>query len=259
MCGNNDINKDYKRFVNWINGTNYFTNSHNRCMICGVDLFRQGVGLCEHCLHFVTFNNGKTCIRCGCPISGEQSFCGHCNAEKIYYLRAYSAFVYKDGIQRIVHQIKFGNKGAMCQQLAYYLAYLISKHNIDYDIVCCVPMTARAEKVRGYNQARLLSMALCQIVDKHCFVDALIKTKDTVSQEQLSRKQRLTNVDNAYAVVDKALVKDKRVLLIDDVKTTGATLNQCSKALIKAGASSVVCLTVASGEYKVSMEVDNDG
>lgn len=235
----------------------YLSKCSKRCMLCGSDIFEDGLGICRACINKFRFNNGKTCIRCGAPIKGEESFCGHCNAEKIYYQHAYSAFEYADGIRNVIHSIKYGNNAVKCYQLAYYLCYLATKFDIQYDAVCCVPMTATAVKHRGYNQSELLARFFCQLNNTHCFCDALVKVKETHQQEKLSRRQRMTNVVGAYSVQNAHEVEGKRILLVDDVKTTGATLNNCSKALIKAGAIEVNCITVAAGEYKISLEVDS--
>lgn len=248
---------DLNAFKMWLQGTKYFTNFDNRCMMCGTDLFTDGVGFCQHCIKYVQFNNGKICHRCGAPMYGESSYCEDCSQTKIYYNRAYSAFVYEKALRKIIHSVKFGNNGAMCYQLAYYLAYLVDKYNIEYDLVVNVPMTVSAVKKRGFNQAKLLAQSLCHINDTPCYSDCLVKVRDTVVQEQLSRHERLTNLNGVYDLCDKEIVKGKKILLVDDVKTTGTTLNQCSKVLIKYGALEVNCITVASGEHKVNVEGNN--
>ena len=106
-------------------------------------------------------------------------------------------------------------------------------------------MTEQSQKERGYNQAQILAQKYGELIGKSP-INALIKKKQTQRQEQLGRAERKKNVDNAFAVADKNLVKNKAILLIDDVKTTGATLNNCAKALKRAGATSVVCITLAS-------------
>ena len=227
-------------------------------MLCGSDVFDDGIGICLACLSKFQLNNGKVCVRCGAPLTGEESFCGHCSCEKTYFQHAYSAFKYVGGIKKVLHSIKYGNKAVKCYQLAHYLCFLAKRYNIVYDLVCCVPMSDISVRKRGYNQAQLLAKYFCQLNDNSCFCDVLIKVKHTEQQEKLSRRQRLENVVGVYAVTDKSVVRGKSILLIDDVKTTGATLNNCSKALLKAGATSVVCITVAAGEYKIFSEVDSD-
>jgi len=90
-----------------------------------------------------------------------------------------------------------------------------------------------------------LAQRFCELVGTTP-LDVLVKKKQTQRQEMLGRAERKKNVDNAFAVVDKSKVKNKSILLLDDVKTTGATLNNCAKALKRAGATRVVCVTLAS-------------
>ncbi len=229
-----------------------FSAEDVRCMLCGRDIFDNETGLCDGCLGEVTFNGGKTCKRCGTPLSGLEEYCGNCNFGKVYFDKAYSAFVYERGIKTIIYSVKFGGRGSLCRPLSKYLVYVAHKNKLDFDLVCYVPMTKTAEKRRRYNQARLLAQNFCDILDKDCFSDALTKVKETERQEKLGRKQRLENLAGAYAA-DKS-VKGKKVLVIDDVKTSGATLNECAKALKKAGAVQVVGLTVAVREETLQYE-----
>lgn len=221
--------------------------SHS-CIRCGTDIFDDATGLCEDCKKQFVFNNGNVCLRCGTRIGKNQYFCNECNYEKIYFDRAFSAFVYDGAFLDVIYAVKFGGKGALCKVLANYLAYLAVKNELSFDVVCYVPMSKSSLKKRGYNQARLLAESFCDIMQVDCLSDVLVKTRETVRQEALGKAERKENLKNAYAVTDKQAVCGKTVLLIDDVKTTGATLNNCAKALKKVGAQKVYCLTLASRE-----------
>ncbi len=219
--------------------------TEHKCLLCGVDIFDNATGFCEKCVTKVVFNNGHTCLRCGTKILPTQSFCANCNFDTVYFDKAYSPFCYEGDFVKLIYQIKFGGHAGIVDVLANYVAFVVNKYQITFDEVCYVPMTAQSQKERGYNQAQLLAQAYCSLIDK-APLDALVKSKQTQRQEMLGRAERKKNVDNAFAVADKSKIKNKAILLIDDVKTTGATLNNCAKALKRAGATSVVCVTLAS-------------
>lgn len=215
-----------------------------KCMECGAEVY-DGTGFCERCKHDVVYNNGKTCKRCGVGIDGEEDYCGNCAFDKIYFDRAYSVFSYEGAVQKSILKMKFGNLGGYAKVFAKYLVFLVNKVGLEYDIVTFAPMRKQSKRKRRYNQAQLLARYFCDILDQtDKLTETVVKVKDTEAQEKLSRTERKTNLVGAYKCV--ADVKGKRVLVIDDVKTTGATLNECAKVLKRAGASSVVGLTVAS-------------
>lgn len=217
-----------------------------RCIGCGKDVFDE-VGFCDECRAKLPFNNGKTCKRCGVAIDGEEDYCGNCVEEKMYFDRAYSAFVYDGIVRKTILRMKFSACGTYARVFARYLVFLAEKQGLQYDVVTCVPMSAASYKKRGYNQAELLARGFCDIMDcNDKFVVALQKIKDTAPQEKLTKFERKENLIGCFRVADGVDVKGKRVLLIDDIKTTGSTVNECAKVLKRKGATSVEVLTVAS-------------
>ncbi len=226
-----------------------------KCLNCGVDVF-DGLGFCPKCLKKVKFNNGKTCLRCGVSLHGAEDYCGHCAFEKTYFDKAYSPLCYEGAVQSAILNMKFNNLGSNAAVLARYLVFMAQKQNLQFDVVTFVPMSPKAKKKRGYNQAQLLAEHFCEQLDLPQPLDALKKIKETERQEKLNKKQRQENLVGAFAASEE--VRGKRVLLIDDIKTTGATLNECAKALKRKGATSVVCLTVASREENTVWEVEEE-
>lgn len=223
----------------------------SRCMLCGVDVFDES-GFCEKCLSKVTFNNGKTCLRCGVALHGEENYCGNCAFDKVYFDRAYSPLCYGGGVQQAILSMKYSGFATNAKVFAGYLARCCEQNRIQFDVVTFVPMTKISQKRRGYNQARLLAESFCDIMKAEPPRELLFKVKDTVPQENLGHAERKENLIAAFAA--KEDLHGKTVLVIDDVKTTGATLNECAKALKKKGAQKVVCLTVASREEHVETE-----
>ena len=229
-----------------------------RCLSCGKDVFDE-IGFCEDCRKSLPYNNGKTCLRCGVALDGENDYCGNCAEDKIYFDKAYSPFCYDGAVRKAILAMKFGNCGSYARVLARYLAFAVNKYNVPFDVVVPVPMSAASYKKRGYNQAELLARGFCDIMgvnDK--FANALVKVKDTAPQEKLGRKERKENLVGCIRVKDefKQKIKGKIVLLVDDIKTTGATINECAKALKLKGATAVYAVTVASRAENFLFEVD---
>lgn len=223
-----------------------------RCVNCGKDEF-DGLGFCSDCLKDVHFNNGKTCKRCGVGIDGDEDFCGNCAFEKVYFDKSYAVFDYDGAVQHAIWQMKFRGKGRSAKIFAKYLVYYAVKHNLVFDAVCYPPMSKKSLRRRFYNHSGLLARYFCDIMDcSELYCDALVKVKETERQEQLNKQDRKENLIGAYKI--NADIKGKRVLVIDDVKTTGATLNECAKVLKRAGAVEVIGLTVSAKREYVPFE-----
>lgn len=234
---------------------NIFAPTNYKCLNCGRDVF-DDTGFCPDCTKLLPFNNGKTCPRCGVGIDGDETYCGHCAFEKVHFDKAYSAFHYDGIIKKAIVNMKFHNLGGYANALAYYLVFLSQKHDLHFDMVTFAPMSAKAKRKRRYNQAQLLADAFCDILQIDAPVETLVKIKETAPQEKLTKTERKQNLVGAYKI--NADVKGKIVLVIDDVKTTGSTLNECAKVLKSAGATTVICLTVASRKEKIPFELEDN-
>lgn len=226
------------------------------CMCCGREIF-DDLGFCPDCLKTVVMNDGKTCKRCGVGLDGAEDYCNNCAFDKIYFDKSYAVFSYEGAVQKAILDMKFNNLGRYAKVFARYLAYLAVKNNLEFDAVCFPPMSAKSKRARGYNQAQLLAKYFCDIMDcNEKYLDALAKVKETERQERLNKTDRKQNLIGAFAV--KADVKGKRVLIVDDVKTTGATLNECAKVLKKKGAVSVVGLMLSARKENIPFEIEEN-
>ena len=244
-------------FKLWAKLSELIAPTECRCLNCGKEVF-DGLGFCDECKKEVLFNNGKTCKRCGVAIDGAEDYCGYCAFERVYFERGYSVFVYEGAVRDAILRFKFGNCGNFAKIFAKYLAFVAEKQNIQFDVVTFAPMTDKARRKRGYNQAQLLANYFCDILGcEEKLTCALQKIRETEPQESLGKDERKTNLIGAYSCT--ADVKGKRVLVIDDVKTTGATLNECAKELKRAGATTVVGLTVAARKENLDFEVEDEG
>ena len=163
--------------------------------------------------------------------------------------RCVSSFVYDGKVRRLILRIKYHNRTQFIPQLAVILADDIKAAypDISFDIITAVPMHKRDLYVREYNQSVLLAQALSELLDIP-YLDTLKKVKRTKKQHKLKFTERKTNLLGAFALIDKERVKEKNILLIDDIITSGNTLGNCCKTLCKGRPSLICCATIASAK-----------
>lgn len=158
-----------------------------------------------------------------------------------------SPFPYDGIFKKAVKRFKFGNKGGYAKQLAFPMVQSIleSYKSVGFDLITCVPMHKNRLIERGYNQAELLAKECAKIMNiPYC--DTLEKFKENREQHSIKASERAKNVKGVYRIIDKELVVDKNILIIDDIITTGYTLGECSEMLIKSGCRSVSCAVLCS-------------
>lgn len=178
------------------------------------------------------------CERCG-RIIEHKGKCVMCNQHKPYYDKGYAVFEYSGAVRECIIKFKFKNKKYYSRYFAEVMAEYIkntTKSEYNYDYITCVPMHKRKKRLRGYNQTELIARNLSKILNVS-YVNSLKKIRNTIQQSTLSSKEREHNIKNAFVCC--ADVKGRHILLIDDVLTTGHTINECSKILKKAGAETV--------------------
>lgn len=214
------------------------------CNLCGREIF-DGY-FCEDCLKTLVFNDDVICEHCGRRVFNAEERCFSCSGRDTYFERARSVFVYEGGVKKLVTALKYEGKRYLAELFAKYLADKYFSSFFNSDLVVYPPMSDERLKERGYNQARLICEEFSRLTSLPVSHSVFKKIKETPRQATLDAEKRLDNLKGSFAVVDRAAVKGKRVLLVDDVMTTGATVETLSRLLIKAGASAVHVLTVAS-------------
>lgn len=221
-----------------------------RCPYCGKIVVLDHT-LCESCFNKLHFITAPYCRICGNPIENEEDaktglICAHCSSHKRTIRMVRSALVYDDFSKKTILDFKFYGKVQNACLLAKWMYAAGSDiFKAQADIIIPVPLSYRRLLRRGYNQSAILAQQLSKQTGIKADVTSFKKVKHTKPQSSLSENARLKNVHNAFKVVKNNNIKDKHVILIDDVMTTGATLNECAKVLLKAGALSVDALTVA--------------
>lgn len=220
-----------------------------RCLGCGGPVDRQG-GLCVACWSTLTFIAPPYCARCGTPFEfampGE-TLCGACMAEPPPFARARAVLVYDDGSRPLVLGFKHGDRIHAAGAYGAWLARAGADLLADADLLAPVPLHRWRLFRRRYNQAALLARAAGRVAKVPVVPDLLVRRRATPSQGGLGRKGRARNVKGAFQLRrgQRERVKSKRIVLVDDVLTTGATLAECARVLLHAGAARVDVLTLA--------------
>lgn len=221
-----------------------------RCISCGKVLSLSD-GVCEDCFNKINFITTPYCNKCGMPFetasSNKKHLCGNCMRDKKSVFRfSRSAIRYDDISKKMILAFKFMDKTENAHILSNWML-LAAKDilNEGVDVIIPVPLHFTRLLKRKYNQSALLAKRLGKTTKIEVDYSSLIKHKKTKAQVDFSGKARVKNVKDAFEVKHQDKIKGKRVLLVDDVFTTGSTLKECAKALKKAGAKSVDFLTVA--------------
>jgi len=206
--------------------------------------------LCPDCWRRVTFIAPPFCAICGAPFEipvGADTLCGQCIAAPPRYAKARAAVLYDETSRGLILAFKHGDRTYPAPALAAWMKRAGGDLWDEADFIIPVPLHRWRLFKRRYNQAALLARELGDLTGKPVLVDALLRKRATAQQGHLSRKQRLKNVAGAFGLneASRAHLKDKTVMLVDDVLTTGATVNECARILMKGGAKAVYVLTLA--------------
>ncbi len=225
----------FLRMVDWI-----FPPS---CPGCGI----EGELICEACESKIQRLVGRLCKFCGQAVRGSD-ICGACRGNE-HAFENYRGFgVYGGVLRDAILRLKYQNDIGIAQVLAHYLETLVRSTDWDYQIVVPIPLSAKKLQERGYNQASRLAKPLAVFLEKPFRPYALTRIRETSSQVGLDMRSRLENVNDAFRA-DPKQVKGLSILLVDDVYTTGATLQSAAAELKIAGARQVFALTLAKSSH----------
>lgn len=186
---------------------------------------------------------GPVCPICG-HIQTNDQLCQHCQAAAPAYVALRSWGIHRGPLQQAVHQLKYKGDIGIGEPLSKHLIDLYNDLKWQVDLVVAVPLSKSRLKDRGYNQAGMLARPLAYAIHKPYLPGAIQRKRETRSQVGLNAHQRHENVKEAFQAIE-AQVREKVILLIDDVTTTGSTISACSQALTLAGASAVYGLTLS--------------
>lgn len=223
-----------------------------RCAACDVTLNVDSVPFfCDPCWSRITPLHGPQCARCHAPFVSAMAtafspghLCHRCRRRLPAYDEAWTLYPYIPPLQEAIRLFKYRGKVSLRGPLARLMLQALPP-NLDADVVLPVPLHPARLREREFNQSLLLADALGRRLRRPVSCTNLIRRTHTEAQTSLSRKARLNNLRHAFQVRRPELIRGRRVLLVDDVLTTGTTVNECAKTLRKAGSGPVLVLTLA--------------
>jgi competence protein ComFC len=208
------------------------------CGGCG----KIGSHWCTTCQKLVKVLNGTLCDVCGLPLD-KAGICETCRTDRPHFraLRAWAVF--ENPVQKALHKLKYRRDISMGDSLASQMVSFVQELKWPIEMIVPIPLGKKRRRERGYNQVGMIAMPLAMALNVNYAPKELMRRKETRTQVGLTKAERKLNVDDAFQ--GGTGVKEKIVLVMDDVSTTGSTLSSSAKALYVAGAKDVYALTVA--------------
>lgn len=220
----------------------------NRCKFCG-ELTEVYENVCETCTENLPWIDGEVCPLCG----SAKKDC-NCKGKHGHYYEEIAAPLYYDGtVKECIHNFKFkGEKlNYKCLSELMTAACRTRYRDIHFDYITYIPMDKHSQRVRGYNQSYLLAKQISKNLNISFGDNMIIKLYNTDNQHNCNEIERLGNLLGVFDINPKYDVKEKTILIVDDVKTSGSTLSECGKMLYLYKAKSVFCLTAALVNSKI--------
>lgn len=221
----------------------------NHCLYCSKIIAKEGI-FCQECFQKTQTITKPNCQICSYPFEfeGLAKICAKCLTKKPAFNQVITLFRYNFILRKVISDLKYRDQTFIAKKLAPFLRNKIKDQLENFDIISAVPLHKKRLRKRKFNQSILLAKALKELLpQKILLTDLLLRTKNLKPQIQLRKREREKNLNSAFALNKKyfELLKGKKILLIDDVITTSATVENCAKILKKNGAKSVIILTVA--------------
>lgn len=205
---------------------------------------------CSPCWEGIRPLNGPVCPVCRAPFPSEVALvlspdhhCGECREDPPAFSRAITPFAYEGALIKAIQSFKYNKRNMLAAPLARLLGEELK--TVKADRVMAIPLHPRRLRSREFNQSLLLAKELSKLHSLPLLIDAMIRVRETPPQVGLLKKERKKNILRAFSAARPEQIKDQRILLIDDVYTTGATLREGARTLIRAGAKEVIVAAVA--------------
>ena len=219
-----------------------------RCPVCD-RVVLPGEGLCAECKKTVPYVRQPSCLKCGKPIlDRRKEFCADCGKKSHTFVQAKALWVYEGKVKASLYRFKYQNKReyarVYAEEMARRYGAWIGERKIE--AVIPVPLHKNRRRARGYNQAEILARELGAILGLPVYQDLLVRARDTKPQKTLNGRERKNNLKNSFKTTQN-IVQLKYILLVDDIYTTGSTLDAAADALVRAGAANVYACCVSIG------------
>lgn len=218
-----------------------------RCPVCDGIVRQRGEKICLECMDRLKLLTPPWCMRCGKKVEAGEEFCNDCRERTHSYERGRALYEY-DSAAESIYRFKYGGRREYAdffgEQIADYLGNFIREVHPDGFVP--IPLHRRRRARRGYNQAGLLAKAVGQRMGIPVYEHLLVRVRDTVPQKKLNRPERQNNLKKAFNIARND-VKLKRVIMVDDIYTTGSTMDEAARTLKEAGVEEVFFIALACG------------
>ena len=218
------------------------------CAACGeVLVFGKDEPVCGTCAALLPAAPERACAMCGRENRAANDICGDCAGEEYAFARCFTLYPYTEEVSRMILRYKAGGHAAAAKGIARLLHERFPAEALPpVDTILPVPGHAHKTRERGYSQTALIAMGYAALCGVRYDGETLYAARETRKQSSLNAEERRANVRGAYAVRNPAAVAGKVVLVLDDVFTTGATMDACARVVMEAGARAVYCMAVAA-------------
>ncbi|MDD2499145.1 MAG: ComF family protein [Desulfitobacteriaceae bacterium] len=226
----------------------------HRCLLCRSDKKPDAAGLCESCRHHLLgLRDGWTaCQSCATFLQSGKKLCANCRnvSTEFWFDTARAALPYEGEVRKCLHLFKYRGKSSLARFLGSLMLEAIQNDDRFHcpDRVVPVPLHPAKLKERGYNQAGLLAEEIARGLGLPLDSNLLVRQINTPSQTGLAKNARVKNLVGAFMLKENWKIRHKRILLVDDIYTTGATVNACAQILKKGGADYVYVAAAAAGK-----------
>ena len=217
------------------------------CVLCRVRISHDRPVICDDCGSGLLSVDAPYCERCGQPLDAPVSSCPACPGRTFYFDGAFSGFQFNRPLQDLIHQLKYRNRPGIGRYLGSLLAKRVEgEPGIPHiTAVVPVPLHPLRKRERGYNQSACIARGISEGTGIPVLENVLVRNRNTPTQTSLNPDARTANVEGVFEVGRGEAVRDATVSLVDDIFTTGATINSCARALLQGGAERVFALTIA--------------
>lgn len=220
------------------------------CPLCQRVLEIDNMGTCEECVGLISYVQKPSCLRCGKEIADEEAeLCEDCTNYERTYIKGFPAMNYIGPVTKCVASFKYNNRRDLADFFANEIIKCCGHEILDVSPEIFVPIPVHKSKLkkRGYNQAELLANSLGERLDIPVEANLIIRSTNTMPQKKLDNEEREKNLKKAF-ISSGEIVKYKRVMLVDDIYTTGATIETCTKLLKENGVSEVYYTSICIGK-----------
>ena len=224
-----------------------------RCPICGEILVPRNIRVHKECKELLRYIKEPKCKKCGKLIDKEElEFCYDCVKKKFHYVKGYSLWVYDKRMQDSIAAFKYKNKK---EYAVFYVEELLENYSeaiekITPDVLIPIPLHSGKRRQRGFNQAEIIAKGIGKVLEIPVLSDLLVRKKETAPQKGLNDRERAKNLVKAFCVsntYEKKQLHINKVILVDDIYTTGSTIEACTKVLLAYGVKEVYYISLCIG------------